>query len=523
MMFESINPIVILIIAVAFVLLAFNAGYLYRKKIGESKIGSAEELSRKIMEDANNQAENLRRETLLETKDEIFRLKSENDKQFEQTRQELDKRENRLLKKEESLDNRSLLIDKKSDQISSDQKKLKQKEDRIDKLIEQQQLELQNIAGLTNNEAKEIILENVKSETIHESAKLIKEAEERVKAESRKIATDILATTIQRYAAEQVAENTVSVISLPNDEMKGRIIGREGRNIRAFEQVSGVDLIIDDTPEAVVISSFDPIRREIAKVALERLIQDGRINPSRIEEMINKANEEVELRIMEDGQEAVDKAGVVNLHPQLVRLVGKMKFRTSYGQNILKHSVEVANLAGMLAEEIGANAQIARRGGLLHDIGKAIDREKEGTHVSLGVEMANKYGENKYVINSIESHHGEVEPNCVESILVQTADAISAARPGARRESLEKYVKRLENLEGIANSFDGIEKSFALQAGRELRILVKPDKVSDDEMVVIAREIAKRIENELEYPGEIKVNVLRESKAIDFAKWNYNL
>ncbi|MDO5026374.1 MAG: ribonuclease Y [Tissierellia bacterium] len=516
-MFDSINLILILL-AVAFILIAFYLGYLYRKRIGESKISSAEELSRKIIEDANKEADNLRRETLLEAKSEISKLKSENEDQFHQIRTELNKRESRLLKKEESLDSRTLLIDKKSDQISSDQKKLKQKEDRIDKLIEEQQLELQNIAGLTNKEAKEIILKNVKIETIHESSKLIKEAEQRVRAESKKMATEILATTIQRYAAEAVAENTVSVISLPNDEMKGRIIGREGRNIRAFEQVSGVDLIIDDTPEAVVISSFEPVRREVAKVALERLIQDGRINPSRIEEMIKKAEDEVEQRIIEDGQEAVEKAGVINLHPQLVKLVGKMKFRTSYGQNILKHSVEVANLAGMLAEEIGANAQVARRGGLLHDIGKAIDQEQEGTHVSLGVEVANKYGENKYVINAIESHHGEVEPNCVESILVQTADAISAARPGARRESLEKYVKRLENLEGIANSFEGIEKSFALQAGRELRIMVKPDRVSDDEMVVIAREIAKKIEEELEYPGEIKVNVLRESKAIDFAK-----
>ncbi len=516
-MFNGINPIVILI-TVAFVLLAFYLGYLYRKNIGESKISSAEELSRKILEDANKEADSLRNETLLEAKAEISKLKSENEKQFQQIRSELNIRESHLLKKEESLDNRSLLIDKKSDQISSDQKKLKQKEDRIDKIIEEQQLELQNIAGLTNQEAKEIILKNVKNDTIHESAKLIKEAEEKVKSESKKIARDILATTIQRYAADAVAENTVSVISLPNDEMKGRIIGREGRNIRAFEQASGVDLIIDDTPEAVVISSFDPVRREVAKVALESLIQDGRINPSRIEEMITKAEDEVEQRIIEDGQEAVEKAGVINLHPQLVKLVGKMKFRTSYGQNILKHSVEVANLSGMLAEEIGANAQIARRGGLLHDIGKAIDREQEGTHVSLGVEAATKYGENKYVINAIESHHGDVEPNCVESILVQTADAISAARPGARRESLEKYVKRLENLEGIANSFDGIEKSFALQAGRELRIMVKPDRISDDEMVVIAREIAKKIESELEYPGEIKVNVLRESKAIEFAK-----
>ena len=517
-MLDMYKQIIILIIAVAFVLLAFGLGYLYRKKIGESKINSAEQLSKEILEDANREAEALRKESLLDAKEEISKLKSENEVMLNRARSELDKKESRLIKKEESLDNRALLIDKKADQISSDQKKLKQKEDRIDKLIEQQQLELQNIAGLTNSEAKDIILKNVKSETIHESAKMIKEAEEKVRAESKKIATDILATTIQRYAADAVAENTVSVISLPNDEMKGRIIGREGRNIRAFEQISGVDLIIDDTPEAVVVSSFEPVRREVAKVALERLIQDGRINPSRIEEMIEKANDEVEMRIMEDGQEAVDKAGVVNLHPQLVRLVGKMKFRTSYGQNILKHSVEVANLAGMLAEEIGANAQIARRGGLLHDIGKAIDREQSGTHVSLGIEMASKYGENKYVINAIQSHHGEVEPNCVESILVQTADAISAARPGARRESLENYIMRLEKLETIANSFDGIEKSFALQAGRELRIMVKPERISDDEMIVIAREIAQKIENELEYPGEIKVNVLRESKAIDFAK-----
>ena len=377
---------------------------------------------------------------------------------------------------------------------------------------------MQNIAGLTNSEAKEIILNDVKKETVHETAKLIKEAEEKVKAESKKMATEILATTIQRYAADQVAENTVSVVTLPNDEMKGRIIGREGRNIRAFEQLSGVDLIIDDTPEAVVISSFEPVRREIAKVALERLIQDGRINPSRIEETLQKAEDEVEQRIIEDGEQAVEAAGVRNLHPQLVRLVGKMKFRTSYGQNIMKHSVEVAQLAGMLAEEIGADPQTARRSGLLHDIGKAIDQEMEGTHVELGIEYATRYGENKYVINAIQSHHGEVEPNCVESILVQTADAISAARPGARRESLENYIKRLENLEAIANSYEGIDKSFALQAGRELRIMVKPDRITDDEMIVIAREIAKRIEEELEYPGEIKVNVLRESNAIEYAR-----
>lgn len=511
------NPVFI-IITVAFVLLAFILGFMYHRSSSEKKIGSAEALSRQIIEDANKQAETIRRETLMEAKDEIARIQSENDKKLSKRSDELDKKEARLFKKEESLDNRALLIDKKADQISSDQKRLKQKEDSIDKLIEQQQLELQNIAGLTNNEAKEIILESVKKDTIHESARLIKEAEERLKSESKKLATEILATTIQRYAADQVAENTVSVVNLPNDEMKGRIIGREGRNIRAFEQLSGVDLIIDDTPEAVVISSFEPVRREIAKVALERLITDGRINPSRIEETIQKADEEVEQRIIEDGEAAAEAAGVLNLHPQLVRMLGKMKFRTSYGQNVLKHSVEVANIAGMLAEEIGADAQTARRGGLLHDIGKSIDHEVQGTHVDLGVEAATRYGENKYVVNAIQSHHGDVEPNCVESILVQTADAISAARPGARRESLENYIKRLESLEEIANSFDGIEKSFALQAGRELRIMVKPDRISDDEMIVIAREIAKRIEEELEYPGEIKVNVLRESNAIEYAR-----
>lgn len=511
------NPVFI-IITVAFVLLAFILGFIYQKKSSEKKIGTADELSRQIIEDANRQAETLRRETLVEAKDEISKLKLENDKKLNKRDEELNKKEARLFRKEESLDNRALLIDKKADQISSDQKRLKQKEDSIDKLIEKQQLELQNIAGLTNSEAKEIILENVKKETVHESAKLIKEAEEKVKTESKKMATEILATTIQRYAADQVAENTVSVVTLPSDEMKGRIIGREGRNIRAFEQLSGVDLIIDDTPEAVVISSFEPVRREIAKVALERLVQDGRINPSRIEETLKKSEEEIEQRMIEDGEKSTDAAGVRNLHPQLVRLVGKMKYRTSYGQNIMKHSVEVANIAGMLAEEIGADAQIARRGGLLHDIGKAIDYEQEGTHVELGIEMATRYGENKYVVNAIESHHGEVKPNCVESILVQTADAISAARPGARRESLENYIKRLESLEAIANSYDGIEKSFALQAGRELRIMVKPEKISDDQMIVIAREIAKKVEEELEYPGEIKVNVLRESNAIEYAR-----
>lgn len=426
--------------------------------------------------------------------------------------------ENRLLKKEESLDSRSLLFDKKMDNLTNEQSKVKRKEQRIDELINAQETKLQEVAGLTRNEAKDILLESVKKDSIHEQAKIIKEFEEKTKNESKKIAREIITTSIQRYAAEQVAESTVAVVSLPNDEMKGRIIGREGRNIRAFETLSGVDLIIDDTPEAVVISAFEPIRREIAKVALERLILDGRINPSRIEETLEKAKDEIDQRIIEDGEEAAEKARVNNLHPQLVKLVGKLKFRTSYGQNVLKHSIEVANLAEMMAKEIGANPQTARRGGLLHDIGKAIDHEVEGTHVEIGVNAAKKYGENKYVINCIESHHNDVEPICVEAILVQAADTLSAARPGARRETLENYIRRLENLETIANSFQGVEKSFALQAGRELRIMVKPDKVSDDQMVVVAKDIANKIEDELEYPGQIKVNIIRESRATEYAK-----
>lgn len=507
-----------IILSVAFIILAFFIGYLYRKKIGESKISSAEELSQRIINDANRDAESLKNKALMSAKDEISKIKLQAEKEINKKNNELAIKEGHLLKKEESLDSRSLLIDKKSDEISSDQKKLKQKEDRIEKLIEEQEVKLQDIAGLTRSEAKEILLQSLKEDVVHESAKIIKEYEEKTKNESKKIAADIIATTIQRYAADEIAESTVTVVSLPNDEMKGRIIGREGRNIRAFEQLSGTDLIIDDTPEAVVISAFEPIRREIAKVALERLILDGRINPSRIEEMLTKAEDEVEQRIIEDGQAAIEEVGIHNLHPQLVRLVGKLKFRTSYGQNVLKHSIEVAKIAGMLATELGLDPRDSIRGGLLHDIGKAIDHEVEGTHISIGVEVAKKYGENKNVINCIESHHGDVEAFCIEAILVQASDAISAARPGARRESLENYIKRLENLEEIANSFDGIEKSFAVQAGRELRVMIQPEKISDDSMVVIAREIAKKIENELEYPGQIKVNVIRESKAIEYAK-----
>lgn len=507
-----------IILSVAFAILAFFIGYLYRKKIGESKISSAEELSARIINDANRDAESLKKEALISAKDEISKRKIESEKEIGEKNAELATKEGHLLKKEESLDNRSLLLDKKSDEISSEQKKLKEKEDRIENLIEQQEVKLQDIAGLTKSEAKDILLQSLKEDVVHESARIIKEYEEKTKNDSKKIAADIIATTIQRYAADEIAESTVTVVSLPNDEMKGRIIGREGRNIRAFEQLSGTDLIIDDTPEAVVISAFEPIRREVAKVALERLILDGRINPSRIEEMLTKADDEVEERIIEDGQKATEEVGVHNLHPQLVRLVGKLKFRTSYGQNVLKHSIEVSKIAGMLATELGLDPRDAIRGGLLHDIGKSIDHEVEGTHIGIGVEAAKKYGENKNVINCIEAHHGDVEAKCIEAVLVQAADTISAARPGARRESLENYIKRLENLEEIANSFDGIEKSYAVQAGRELRVMIKPEKVSDDSMVVIAREIAEKIEQELEYPGQIKVNVIRESKAVEYAK-----
>lgn len=507
-----------IILSVAFAILAFFIGYLYRKKISESKISSAEELSARIINDANRDAESLKKEALISAKDEISKRKIESEKEIGEKNAELATKEGHLLKKEESLDNRSLLLDKKSDEISSEQKKLKEKEDRIEDLIEKQEVKLQDIAGLTKSEAKDILLQSLKEDVVHESAKIIKEHEEKTRNESKKIAADIIATTIQRYAADEIAESTVTVVSLPNDEMKGRIIGREGRNIRAFEQLSGTDLIIDDTPEAVVISAFEPIRREVAKVALERLILDGRINPSRIEEILTKADDEVQERIIEDGQKAIEEVGVHNLHPQLVRLVGKLKFRTSYGQNVLKHSIEVSKIAGMLAKELGLDPRDAIRGGLLHDIGKAIDHEVEGTHIAIGVESAKKYGENKNVINCIQAHHGDVEAKCIEAVLVQAADTISAARPGARRESLENYIKRLENLEEIANSFDGIEKSYAVQAGRELRVMIKPEKVSDDLMVVIAREIAEKIEQELEYPGQIKVNVIRESKAVQYAK-----
>lgn len=493
-------------------------GVFYRKNIAEKKIGTAEELANQILDEANRTAENSKKEAILEAKDEIHKLRIEQEKESKERRSEIQRLEKRVIQKEESIDKKSEALDKKDEKLEKGLKKLADREKEYEALFQKQAEELERIAELSKDEAKEIILNDVRKDTIHESAMIIKEVEAKTKEESEKKAREIIATAIQRYAADHVAESTVTVISLPNEEMKGRIIGREGRNIRAFETLTGIDLIIDDTPEAVVLSGFDPIRREVARLALEKLIVDGRIHPSRIEEMIKKAESEVEATIKEAGEDACDETGIYGIHPELVKLLGRLKYRTSYGQNVLKHTIEVATLSGMIAADLGADVKIAKRGGLLHDLGKAIDHEMEGPHVELGVMMAKKYKESKEVIHCVEAHHGDVETGSIEALIVQAADAISAARPGARRESLENYIRRLQNLEEIANSFEGIEKSFAIQAGRELRIMVKPEDVSEDQMVITAREIAKRIEEELEYPGNIKVNVIRETRAIDYAK-----
>lgn len=493
-------------------------GVFYRKNIAEKKIGTAEELANQILDEANRTAENSKKEAILEAKDEIHKLRIEQEKESKERRSEIQRLEKRVIQKEESIDKKSEALDKKDEKLEKGLKKLADKEKEYEALFQKQAEELERIAELSKDEAKEIILNDVRKDTIHESAMIIKEVEAKTKEESEKKAREIISTAIQRYAADHVAESTVTVISLPNEEMKGRIIGREGRNIRAFETLTGIDLIIDDTPEAVVLSGFDPIRREVARLALEKLIVDGRIHPSRIEEMIKKAESEVEATIKEAGEDACDETGIFGIHPELVKLLGRLKYRTSYGQNVLKHTIEVSILSGMIAADLGADVKVAKRGGLLHDLGKAIDHEMEGPHVELGVMMAKKYKESKEVIHCIEAHHGDVETESIEALIVQTADAISAARPGARRESLENYIRRLQNLEEIANSFEGIEKSFAIQAGRELRIMVKPEDVSEDQMVLTARDIAKRIEEELEYPGNIKVNVIRETRAIDYAK-----
>ena len=488
------------------------------KKNAEGTIGNAEEKAREIIDEALKTAENKKRESLLEVKEESIRTKNELDKEIKERRAEAQRYERRVQQKEENIDKKADAIEKREASLASREESLNRMKEEVSRLNEQRVQELERISGLTSEQAKDYLLKIVEDEVKHESAVMIKEMESRAKEEADKKAKEYVVNAIQRCAADHVSETTISVVQLPNDEMKGRIIGREGRNIRTLETMTGVDLIIDDTPEAVILSGFDPIRREVARIALEKLIVDGRIHPARIEEMVEKAQKEVEVMIKEEGEAATLEVGVHGIHPELVRLLGKMKFRTSYGQNALKHSIEVAQLSGLLAAEVGTDIRLAKRAGLLHDIGKSIDHEVEGSHIQIGVDLCRKYKESPIVINAVEAHHGDVEPESLIAGIVQAADAISAARPGARRETLETYTNRLKQLEDITNSFKGVDKSYAIQAGREVRIMVLPDHVNDSDMVLLARDISKQIEAELEYPGQIKVSVIRESRVVDYAK-----
>ncbi|MBQ5600095.1 MAG: ribonuclease Y [Lachnospiraceae bacterium] len=490
----------------------------YRKKSYESKIGSAEEKSREIIDEALKVAETKKKEALLEAKEENLKAKNELDKEIKERRAEVQRYERRVLSKEENLDKKADAMEKKEASLASKEESLRKRTAEVEELFAKEQEELEKISGLTSEQAKEYLLKSVEEDVKHDTAKLIKELESKAKEEADKKAKEYVVTAIQRCAADHVAETTVSVVQLPSDEMKGRIIGREGRNIRTLETMTGVELIIDDTPEAVVLSGFDPVRREVARIALERLIVDGRIHPARIEEMVEKAQKEVENMMREEGEAACLEVGIHGIHPELVKLLGKMKFRTSYGQNALKHSIEVSQLSGLLASEIGVDVRMAKRAGLLHDIGKSVDHEMEGSHIQLGSELCKKYKESATVINAVESHHGDVEPTSLISCIVQAVDTISAARPGARRETLETYTNRLKQLEDITNTFKGVDKSFAIQAGREVRIMVVPEQINDDDMVLLARDVSKRIEEELEYPGQIKINVIRESRVTDYAK-----
>ena len=488
------------------------------RKNAESKIGNAESRAREIIDDAVKTAEAKKKESLLEIKEESIKTKNELEKETKERRAELQRYEKRVLSKEESLDKKSDAIERREAAFTAKEEHLRQREAKVEELSKQRVQELERISGLTSEQAKEYLLKTVEDDVKHDSARMIKELENQAKEEAGKKAKEYVVNAIQRCAADHVAETTISVVQLPSDEMKGRIIGREGRNIRTLETLTGVELIIDDTPEAVVLSGFDPIRREVARIALEKLIVDGRIHPARIEEMVEKAQKEVESMIREEGEAAALEVGVHGIHPELIRLLGRMKFRTSYGQNALKHSIEVAQLAGLLAGEIGLDVRVAKRAGLLHDIGKSIDHDVEGSHIQIGVDLCRKYKESAVVINAVEAHHGDVEPQSLIACAVQAADTISAARPGARRETLETYTNRLKQLEDIANQFKGVDKSFAIQAGREIRVMVVPEQISDDDMVLLAREISKQIEFELEYPGQIKVNVIRESRVTDYAK-----
>ena len=513
-----------IVIAVAVVLVIVSAVISHfvtvsnLKKNAESKIGNAESKAREIIDDAVKTAEAKKKESLLEIKEESIKNKNELERESKERRSEVQRYEKRVLSKEEALDKRSEAIEKREASFTAKEEQLKQREKKVDELSQQRVQELERISGLTSEQAKEYLLKTVEEDVKHDTAKMIKELEAQAKEEADKKAKEYVVTAIQRCAADHVAETTISVVQLPSDEMKGRIIGREGRNIRTLETLTGVELIIDDTPEAVVLSGFDPIRREVARIALEKLIVDGRIHPARIEEMVEKAQKEVDTMIREEGEAAALEVGVHGIHPELIKLLGRMKFRTSYGQNALKHSVEVAQLSGLLAGEIGLDVRLAKRAGLLHDIGKSIDHDVEGSHIQIGVDLCRKYKESPTVINAVEAHHGDVEPETLIACVVQAADTISAARPGARRETLETYTNRLKQLEDITNQFKGVDKSFAIQAGREIRVMVVPEQVSDADMVLLARDIAKQIEFELEYPGQIKVNVIRESRVTDYAK-----
>jgi ribonucrease Y len=493
-------------------------GIVIRKKSAESKITSAENEAKRLLEDAKKDAVSIKKEEILKAKEEIMKSRDELDKEIRERRGEVQSQERRLIQKEENLDRRIETYDKKERALDKEFQEIEKKKEDVQEIFNKQMQELQRISGLSSEDAKKQLLSELEKQLNTEKALLIKDIEGKAKEEANKNAKEILSYAIQKCAADHTSETTVSIVNLPNDDMKGRIIGREGRNIKTLETLTGIDLIIDDTPDAVVISGFDPLRREVAKLALEKLIDDGRIHPAKIEEMVEKAKEEIAATIKAEGERATLETGVMGLNPEIVKLLGKLKYRTSYGQNVLNHSIEVSNLARIMAEELGLDSTRARRAGLLHDIGKALDHDMEGTHVELGVEVLRKFKENDLIINAVEAHHGDVEPKTLEAVLVQAADAISASRPGARRETLDAYIKRLQNLEEIANSFDGVDKSFAIQAGREVRIIVKPDKISDADMTVLARDVAKKVENEMEYPGQIKVNVIRETRTIEYAK-----